>query len=182
MKQKARSNNRRWSNIPFDSSFLLMICRNELSNVVQSRFYETILIFVRFISVGGCLGLLTRNSYFRSHTSSDHQVQFLVQDELSAMHGRVSRLADTELMPLIAHFIRPPGSIPGVGWVRRNQSNKQWSNFYCVQAETLLLHPVPIVRKAVIRTILLMSQREDHFSILSKVTITLDIKNYCSVS
>ena len=29
--------------------------------------------------------------------------------------GRVSRVADTELILLIAHLIRPPGSIPGGG-------------------------------------------------------------------
>ena len=29
--------------------------------------------------------------------------------------GRVSRVADTELIQLIAYLIRPPGSIPGVG-------------------------------------------------------------------
>jgi len=36
--------------------------------------------------------------------------------------GRVFELADTELVLLIAHLIRPPGSIPDVGWVRRNQT------------------------------------------------------------
>ena len=36
----------------------------------------------------------------------------------------VSRVADMELVLLIAHLIRPPGSIPGVGWVRRNQTNR----------------------------------------------------------
>ena len=29
--------------------------------------------------------------------------------------GRVSRVADNELVLLIAHLIRSPGSIPGVG-------------------------------------------------------------------
>ena len=29
--------------------------------------------------------------------------------------------ADTELILFIAHLIRPPGSIIGVGWVRHNQ-------------------------------------------------------------
>ena len=38
--------------------------------------------------------------------------------------GRVSRVADTELLLLIAHLTRPPGSIPGVGGVWRNQTKK----------------------------------------------------------
>ena len=42
--------------------------------------------------------------------------------------GRESRVADTVLILLIAHLIRPPGSIPGVGWVRRNQT-KNWSGY-----------------------------------------------------
>ena len=50
-----------------------------------------------------------------SHTSSDHQVQFLEPDKLGAMRGRVSWVADTKLVLLIAHLIRQPGSIPGVG-------------------------------------------------------------------
>ena len=54
----------------------------------NSRKHEP-LKFMRFISVGERLGLLTQNSYYCSHTS-----------------------------------IRPPGSIPGVGWVRRNQTNQ----------------------------------------------------------
>ena len=37
---------------------------------------------VRFISVGECLGLLTRNSYYWSHSSSDHHVKSLVWDAL----------------------------------------------------------------------------------------------------
>ena len=36
------------------------------------------------------------------------------------MRGRVSGVADAELILLIAHLIRPPGSIPGVGRVMRN--------------------------------------------------------------
>ena len=36
----------------------------------------------------------------------------------------VSRVADTELLLLIAHLIGPPGSTPGVGRVRRNQTKK----------------------------------------------------------
>ena len=27
------------------------------------------------------------------------------------------------VIPLIAHLILSPGSVPGVGWVRRNQTN-----------------------------------------------------------
>ena len=37
---------------------------------------------------------------------------------------RVFRVAGTELILLIAHLIQQPGSIPDVGWVRRNQINK----------------------------------------------------------
>ena len=36
---------------------------------------------MRFISVCECLGLLTRNIYYLSHTSSDHLVKFLVWDD-----------------------------------------------------------------------------------------------------
>ena len=39
--------------------------------------------------------------------------------------GRVSRVADTELILPIAHLILAPGSIAGVGRVRRNQISKQ---------------------------------------------------------
>ena len=35
--------------------------------------------------------------------------------------GRVSRVTDTELVLLMAHLIRPPGSIHDVGRVRRNK-------------------------------------------------------------
>ena len=42
--------------------------------------------------------------------------------------GRVSRIADTEPLLLIAHLIRPPGSIYGVGRVRRNKKNS-WQDF-----------------------------------------------------
>ena len=37
--------------------------------------------------------------------------------------AQVSTVADMELILLIIHLIWPPGSIPGVGWVRRNQTN-----------------------------------------------------------
>ena len=39
--------------------------------------------------------------------------------------GQLSRVVDTELIILIAHLILAPGSIPGVGWVRRNQTNNK---------------------------------------------------------
>ena len=38
--------------------------------------------------------------------------------------GWASRVADIELVLLITHLIWPPGSIPGVGRVRRNQTTK----------------------------------------------------------
>ena len=44
--------------------------------------------------------------------------------------GRVSRVAYTELVLLIAHLIRPPGSIPGVGWVKRYQINTNHQKEY----------------------------------------------------
>ena len=34
-----------------------------------------------------------------------------------------SWVADSELIQLISHLIRPPGSIPGVGGFKRNQTN-----------------------------------------------------------
>ena len=43
---------------------------------------------MKFINVGECLELLTRISYYLSHTSSDHQVQFLVLDELGAINQK----------------------------------------------------------------------------------------------
>ena len=45
--------------------------------------------------------------------------------------GRVSvyRVTDTELILLIAHLIRPPGSIPGVGLVSRNQTKTNYVVF-----------------------------------------------------
>jgi len=46
--------------------------------------------------------------------------------------GRVSRVADTELILSIAHLTRLPGSIPGVGWVRRNQT-KNWRGYQFIQ-------------------------------------------------
>ena len=46
-------------------------------------------------------------------------------DELSAIRGRLSRVADTELIRAIAYLIRPPGSITGVGLVRRNQTKQK---------------------------------------------------------
>ena len=33
-------------------------------------------------------------------------------------HGQLSKVADRELIQLIAHLIQPPGSIPGVGRVK----------------------------------------------------------------
>ena len=39
--------------------------------------------------------------------------------------GRVTSIADTEPILLIAHLIQPPGSIPGVGRVGRHQRDKQ---------------------------------------------------------
>ena len=39
--------------------------------------------------------------------------------------GTVSRVADTKIILLIAHLIRPSGSIPGVGRVKPNQTNKK---------------------------------------------------------
>ena len=44
----------------------------------------------------------------------------------------VSRVADTELIQLIAHLIRPPGSIPGVGCVRRNQTKQEPYTYFSV--------------------------------------------------
>ena len=38
--------------------------------------------------------------------------------------GRVSRIADTELILLITHLIRPPGSNPGVERVRYTQQQQ----------------------------------------------------------
>ena len=38
--------------------------------------------------------------------------------------GWVSRVADTKLILFVAYLIRPSGLIPGVGWVRRNQTKK----------------------------------------------------------
>ena len=38
--------------------------------------------------------------------------------------GRVSSVADTELILLIAHLIQPPGSNPGVGRVRHKQQQQ----------------------------------------------------------
>ena len=40
------------------------------------------------------------------------------------MRGRVSGVADTELVLLIAHLILAPDSIPGVGRVGDNQTKK----------------------------------------------------------
>ena len=45
---------------------------------------------------------------------------------------RVSRVADTDLLLLISHLIRSPGSIPGLRWVRRNQTNKTNKNIYYI--------------------------------------------------
>jgi len=110
---------------------------------------------VRFISVGECLELLTRNSYYWLHA-------WILPP------GSI-RVAETEFMLVIArlnpttrfnswcmmsqaqcvgeslrlltqnsyywsHYsIWPPGSIPGVWWVRRNQTNKRaifWKSFH----------------------------------------------------
>ena len=40
---------------------------------------------VRFISADECLGLLTRNYYYLSYTLSNHQVKFLVYEELGTI-------------------------------------------------------------------------------------------------
>ena len=42
--------------------------------------------------------------------------------------GRVSRVTDTELVLLITHLIRPPGSIPGVGWVVQLWDLSAWES------------------------------------------------------
>ena len=46
--------------------------------------------------------------------------------------GWISRFADIELIQLIAHLIRSPGSIPGVGGVRRKQQHDCKMHKYCL--------------------------------------------------
>ena len=41
------------------------------------------------------------------------------------LQGRVTSIADAEIILLIAHLIQPPGSIPGVRRVSGNQTHKQ---------------------------------------------------------
>ena len=52
--------------------------------------------------------------WYENHMLSYYYGMLLLNYE-NHQRGRVSRLADTELILLIAHLIRPPGSIPGVG-------------------------------------------------------------------
>ena len=59
---------------------------------------------------------ITNNEHYWKHESVNCH---------SHQHDRVSRVADTELILLIAHLIRQPGSIPGVGWVSDNQTEQQ---------------------------------------------------------
>ena len=49
---------------------------------------------------------ITNNKHYWKHESVNCH---------SHQRDRVSRVADTELILLIAHLIRQPGSIPGVG-------------------------------------------------------------------
>ena len=59
--------------------------------------------------------------------------------------GRVSRVADTEFILLIIHLIRPPSSIPGVWWVKRNQTNKHiLISFQSIQKESQVDFPARI--------------------------------------
>ena len=53
----------------------------------------------------------------------------LVKCEIHQL-GQVSRVADTGLLLLIVYHIRPPGSIPDAGRVRRKQTNE---TYRCVQ-------------------------------------------------
>ena len=43
--------------------------------------------------------------------------------------GRLSRVGDREIILLIAHLIQPSGSIPGLGWVRKQTANKTFVRF-----------------------------------------------------
>ena len=43
------------------------------------------------------------------------------------VRGRVTKVADTELKLLIAHTIRPPSSIPGVGFKQKKNDDKSFT-------------------------------------------------------
>ena len=62
--------------------------------------------------------------YWRK-SETKQSIRVIISKYAIICRSPVSRVADMEFILLIAHLIRPPGSIPGVGWVRRNQPKQK---------------------------------------------------------
>ena len=72
----------------YNTTWYCYIILHDIDVSYYMMYHNSSYKIVRFISVGECLGLLVTEN---------------------------SLIADRELILLITHFIRPPGSIPGVG-------------------------------------------------------------------